>query len=345
MSSQNANNQKPEQTEEKVTVRHTITAEETFTLAKDVFDIRCFIKNVYANRAVIARRLNIITLSISAIFTIVYAAYVLFSALTNQLKVGYGIVLYVMLGVYAALFIALLIVTACSGKVKTKNVLIIKRTLKVFKILVRLASVAISIAAIVFSGGEDTAGGVAVKIIILVFSIIMLVLQIVPLLFGGLAKTVRWLLSPVKVKYRFSKVVLEWYELAVSGTPQGNVKKVSSRYFDDIGALIDNNLIPALGNRYINSIKPAALLNVTNRADEGDRPVLEGILKSVFAYATECGYVTFDPCKDLNFEGSVEEEEKPPKKTLKGRLLNIGQKIGKNMLNKYISESSGEENK
>ena len=45
--------------EEKVSVRHTINAEETFTLAKDVFDIRCLIKNVYNNRAVIARRINI----------------------------------------------------------------------------------------------------------------------------------------------------------------------------------------------------------------------------------------------------------------------------------------------
>jgi len=341
----NKNNGQTEKTDEKVTVRHTITAEETFTLAKDVFDIRCFIKNVYANRAVIGRRLNILTLATSAVFTLIYAAYVLFTALTQKLNVHYSIVLYVLLGVYAALFITLLIVYACSGKAKTKNVLAVKRTLKVFKILVRLASVAISIAAIVFSSGEETAGGVAVKIIILIFSIIMLVLQIMPLLFGGLAKTARWLLSPVKVKYRFSNVVLEWYELAVSGTAHGRVKKVSSRYFEDIGALIDNNLIPALGNKYINAIKPAALLNVTNRADEGDKPVLEGILKSVFAYATECGYVTFDPCKDLNFEGSVEEEEKPPKKTFKNRLLKFGQKIGKSVLNKYISDSNGQENK
>ena len=42
--------------EEKVSVRHTINAEETFTLAKDVFDIRCLIKNVYNNRAVIASK-------------------------------------------------------------------------------------------------------------------------------------------------------------------------------------------------------------------------------------------------------------------------------------------------
>lgn len=38
-----------EENKERVNIRHTISAEETFTLAKDVFDIRCFIKNVYAN--------------------------------------------------------------------------------------------------------------------------------------------------------------------------------------------------------------------------------------------------------------------------------------------------------
>ena len=57
-----------ENAEEKVSVRHTINAEETFTLAKDVFDLRCFIKNVYANRAVIARRLNVLTLTVSTVF-------------------------------------------------------------------------------------------------------------------------------------------------------------------------------------------------------------------------------------------------------------------------------------
>ena len=62
-------NKQDRQTEEEVVnVRHTITAEETFTLAKDVFDLRCFIKNVYANRAVIARRLNILTLTVSTVF-------------------------------------------------------------------------------------------------------------------------------------------------------------------------------------------------------------------------------------------------------------------------------------
>ncbi len=334
-------------TEEKQVVRHTITAEETFTLAKDVFDLRCFIKNVYSNRAVIARRLNVLTLSVSTAFTLLYAAYVIFTALTSKLNIKLEIVLYSLLGVYALLFTVLLIITACSVRAKTKNLRAFKRVLAVFKILVRLSSIAISIAAIVLStvGGEMEASGMALNVVIIVFSIIMLVIQIIPLLFGGLGKMARWLLSPVKTKYRFATVALEWYELAVSGSDMGSVKKVSSRYFEDIGALIDNYLVPSLGKKYINTIKSAALLNVVNRADEGDRPVLEGVLKNLFNYATERGYVTFDPCKDLNFQGSVEEEVKPPKPTMKGRLLKMGQKIGKSMLDKYITGSTTDDKK
>lgn len=332
-----------EQEEEVVNVRHTITAEETFTLAKDVFDIRCFIKNVYANRALIAKRLNILTLSVSTVFMLLYSAYVLFSGFTRKLNLTYEIVLYSFLAAYAVLFIAFITLFLCSRS-NTKKVKRYKKVLKVFKLSVRLISLAVSIAAIVLSGVESS--NVAVEIVIIIFSVITIIFQIIPLLFGGIAKLVRWLLSPVKVKVRFSVVVLEWYELAVSGSAQdGAVKKVSKKYFNDIGAVIDNYLIPALGKKYISSITSSALVSAVARIDEKDKPVLEGVLKNVFAYATECGYVTFDPCKDLNFEGSVEEEEKPQKTTLKGKLLKMGEKIGKSMLDKYITGSSDKKDK
>ncbi|MDE6667366.1 MAG: hypothetical protein K2K38_03335 [Clostridia bacterium] len=338
--------QNEQQTEEQVNIRHTITAEETFTLAKDIFDIRCFIKNVYANRAVIARRLNILTLTISTIFMLLYSAYVLFAGLTNKLGLKFQIVLYCLLAAYVVLFIVLITISVLGSKAGTKGVIKVKRTLTIVKLLVRLLSVAISITAIVLSRSDDTAAAsVAVDILIIIFSVITIIVQLLPLIFGGTGKMVRWLLSPVRAKYRFSKVILEWYELAVSGNAKsGAVKKVSSKYFDNIGRQIDTYLIPSLGRRYINSIKPAALLNVVDRATEEDKPVLEGILKNVFSYAAECGYVTFDPCKDLNFEGSVEEEEKPPKQTIKDRILKFGIKKGKSMLNKYIAENTDENN-
>lgn len=340
--------QKTQNEEEVVNIRHTISAEETFTLAKDVFDIRCFIKNVYSNRALIARRLNLLTLTVSTLFMLLYGAYVLFTGFTKKLNFEASIVLYCLLGAYAALFIVLMIISLCSARASTKNLVKIKRVLKVFKLLVRLVSIAISITAIVFSqtSGNTTASTVAVDILIIIFSVLTIIIQLVPLLFGGTGKLVRWLLSPVKIKYRFSRVVLEWYELAVSGNArEGAVTKVSKKYFDDIGALIDNCLIPALGKKYVTAIKPAQLLGVVDRCSEDDKPIVEGILKNVFAYATECGYVSFDPCKDLNLEGSVEEEEKPKKKTMKDRLLGMGQKIGKSMLDKYITGSTENKDK
>lgn len=332
-----------ESAEEKVSVRHTINAEETFTLAKDVFDLRCFIKNVYANRAVIARRLNVLTLTVSTLFMMLYSAYVLFTSLTRKLAVQLEIALYSMLGVYGALFIALIIVYACSTRANTKSMVKYKRVLNVFKLLVRLTSVAISITAIVFANGSGdmTAQNAAVQILIVVFSVITVIVQVIPLLFGGTGKLVRWLLSPVKVKTRFSKVLLEWYELAVSGSArEGAVKKVSSEYFDDIGVLIDNYLVPAAGKKYISTFKSVTLLNLVERAPEEDKPILEGVLKNVFSYAEECGYITFNPCRDLPFEGSVEVEEKPARQTMKGRLLKVGQRIGKSVLDKYIMGSN-----
>lgn len=336
-----------EEVEEKVNIRHTITAEETFTLAKDVFDIRCFIKNVYANRAVISRRLNILSLTVTTLFTLLYAGYVLLTGFTKKLAMDFKLVLFILLGVYGVLIIILAIIFICQSRANTKRAKKIKSVLKLFKLFVRLVSLAISIFALVLSSmaGGESASGMAVNVLIILFSVIMLIMQIIPLLFGGLGKMARWLLSPVKAKHRFSSVVVEWYELAVSGTgTSGSVKKVSKKYFEDIGTLIDNALIPALGKKYISTIKPVALLNVVEQVDESDRPVLEGILKNVFAYATECGYVMFDPCKDLNFAGSVEEEEKK-KSSLKDKFMNVGKKLGKSMLDKYISGTSGGDDK
>lgn len=334
------------QQEEKVNIRHTITAEETFTLAKDVYDLRTLIKNIYANRAVISRRLNILSLSFSAVITLLYAAYVLFTALTKKLSLEFTLTLYILLGIYAALFVVLIIFWATSSKGGTKNIRRTKKVLKVFKLLVRMMSIAVSVVAIVYtSQGPLAAQNVAVDILIVVFSIIMLIVQIIPLLFGGLGKLARWLISPVKKKCRFSYVLLEWYDLAVSGTVvKGSRRKISSKYFEDIGTIIDNYIIPALGKKYISTIKSAQIYSVVARVDEAERPIIEGVFKNVFSYATECGYVTLDPCKDLNFEGSVEEEERtPPKKTFKDRLAGLGKKIGKKALDKIINDNITEE--
>lgn len=332
--------------EEKVKIRHTITAEETFTLAKDVFDIRCFIKNVYANRAVIFRRLNILSISVSSLFTFVYAAYLVFCGFIGKLNLGWEIAVYAVLGVYAALIVAIIAVSACANNARTGDMRKIKKVLTYSRVGVRLLSLAISIAALAISvtGGEYAAPHYALDVLIIVFSIIILIIQLIPLLCGGLACLARWLLSPVKVKYRFSAVALEWYELAINVTDRKRTVKVAKKHCDDIGRIIDFYLLPALGKRYINSVKPQTVLNVVAGVPEEDKAVTEGVLKSVFAYAEECGYVTFNPCRDLDLEGSVEEEPKQ-KKTMKERLFGIGKKIGKNMLDKYIADNTESESR
>ncbi len=328
--------------DEKVTVRHTINAEETFTLAKDVYDIRNLIKNVYSNWAVIARRLNVLSMSVSLVFTLIYVAYIFGTGLFKKLSFGSEIALYVLLGIYGALFLTLFIVTMCGLGAKAKNIKRYTKALSYFRLVVRLLSVAITIVALAFAmGGEYSAKYVAVDIVLIIFSIICLVFQVIPLVCGGFGKLARWLLSPVKIKYRFSVVALEWYELIVTSSGDSKIiKRVAQKYYDEIGICLDNYLIPALGKKYVVSIRPAQILSVVDGAGEEDKPLVEGILKNVFAYAVECGYLTFDPCKDLNFEGSIEEEEKQPK-SVKSRLIGmLMNKFGKPMLDKYIDKNT-----
>ncbi|MDE6597542.1 MAG: hypothetical protein K2K60_02775 [Clostridia bacterium] len=326
---------------EKVEIRHTINAEETFTLAKDVFDLRCLIKNIYSNRAIIARRLNILSLTISFVYTLLYVGYIFLTGLTQKLNLGGEIALFCLLGVYAAMFAVLFILTLCGTGAKAKNIRRLNKAMSVFRLIVRLLSLALTIVALVFATADGYAAKhIAFDIVLIIISIICLVFQVIPLLAGGIGKLARWLLSPVKIKYRFSVVALEWYELAVTdGGENKTVKRVSKKYYDDIGVCLDNYLIPELGKKYVSQIKPAAILNVVEGAGEEEKLLVEGILKNIFEYATECGYVTFNPCRDLNFEGSIEEEVKQ-KKTLKERLMGVGKKVGMSLLDKYINKNS-----
>lgn len=320
-------------------IRHTISAEETFTLAKDVFDLRTLIKNVYSNRAVISRRINIITFCVSTLFTLVYLAYVIFASIYGKIiSQATEITLYVLAGAYALLGVVLLTLTLISFKTSAKNIKKLNTALKIIRLTVRLVSIVLSIAAIALSGAEGGSVNVALEITVIILSVITILVQLLPMFFGGAAKFVRWLISPVKIKMRFSAVSVEWYNLAVTGKPPaGTAHKISKRHYDAIGQVIDGVLNPALGKKYINAIKPAQLLDIAENCDAESRPVAEGVLKSIFAYAAECGYVVFDPCRDLNFTGSVEEEKK---KTFKERLAGVGVKLGKKMLDKYIAASS-----
>ncbi len=320
-------------------IRHTISAEETFTLAKDVFDIRCFIKSVYSNRAQIARRLNIVGLVFSLAFTLFYSAFLLFGGIYKKLTLGWEIVVYSVLGVYAVLVITLFAVTiAFNRRATTENAKLHTKILKIFRYIIRIASLAMSICALALSVAADTADsvGVALDTIAIIFSIISVIVALVPLLCGGVGGLVRWLLSPAKIKRRFSLVVFEWYNSIVSGSPATNfTKKVSPEYIADISRCIDNYLVPALGKKYASAIGTNQIFAVINSAPEEDRSVLEGTIKNVFGYALECGYVTSDPCRDLQLTGSIEIVEKPKKEPLKVRL---GKKIGKKIVKQFFGD-------
>lgn len=328
--------------EEEKKIRHTISAEETFTLAKDVFDIRTFIKNAYANRAVIARRINVLTLCVSMVYTLLYVSYALYKALSNTITFAQEMFVYVSIGIYAAVLIVLTIITLLSSRTTTKNLKRFSLSLRIIRFIIKLLSIIMAISAIVIStnnGGSSSQ--IALDITIIVFSIISTIVLSLPMFFGGIGRFVRWLLSPVKAKHHFSAVAMEWYQFALTGKPtKGAATKVAKKHYGAIEALIDGTLVPALGKKYINTIKSQNLLALVENCPEEDRPVLEGVLKSIFAYATECGYVVFNPCRDLNFEGTVEEEKK---KTMKERFIGLGAKIGRKALDKYIASTSDDD--
>ncbi|MCD8295494.1 MAG: hypothetical protein LUE27_09680 [Clostridia bacterium] len=341
-----ADDAEEDSTQETREIRHTINAEETFTLAKDVYDIRNVIKRVYSNRAVIARRLNIITLTASAVFTVLYAIFVIFGGILGKLTEGLKIYAYIIFAVYAAVVIAILAVALSSRGARTRTVKRISKAMKYLRLILRLLSLAVSITAIAFATSDNySAAREAWDIVVLVLSIIILIIQIIPLLFGGALRLCRWLMSPVKAKYRFNAVALEWYDLvSTDRSPRTGVKRVPKKFLQDVSRIIDDTLIPALGRKYMDSIKPTALYTIAASAPDGDRPVVEGILKSIFGYAAEFGYVAEDPCRDLGFEGSIEEEIRKHK-TLKERLFGVGEKVGKKALDKFINSSTEEKDK
>lgn len=323
-------------------VRHTISAEETFTLAKDVFDLRCLIKNIYANRAQIARRLNIVSLGFSIVYTLFYISLMLYISIAGKLSLGWEIAVYTLAGVYA-LFIVQLSVFAVyvGGGATTKTVKRNNKILKILRYFVRISSLAMSIAALCVSGSEPDAINIALKVVLIVVSVISIVLTTVPLLCGGLGGMARWLMSPTKRKMTFSSVILEWYNLVTeNSTAYNSVQRVEKKLSADIGRCIDGYILPALGNKKVGAIGTNQIFSLIERTPEEDRAVTEGIIKNVFVYALECNYIQTDPCRDLKLEGSIEVEQKPKKEPFKVRL---GKKIGKSIVKQLLGDN--EENK
>ncbi len=320
-------------------VIHKISADEAFTLAKDVYDIRCLIKSVYANRAQIKRRLNFVGTIGSICFTLLYVAFMIFSGITKITSLASQVIIYTIIGVYAALTVAVIVFSIVSSRSSTtKNVKKKNNTLKILRYVTRVVSLIMGITAIVISAisGTDDSMSIALNTVATIVSIVFVIFSALPLIFGGFGGLARWLLSPTKIRRRFSFVVLEWYQLLVSDN--GNhktIKKVSKEYVEDIGRIVDGNLLPSLGRKYIQTITVSNIYSALELVPEEDKAVTEGVLKNVFGYAEECGYVNVNPCKDMNLEGSIEVAEKPKKPSLKEK---IGKKLGKGIINSIFGD-------
>lgn len=320
-------------------VIHKISADEAFTLAKDVYDIRCLLKSVYANRAQIKRRLNFVGTIGSVVFTLLYVAFMIFSGITKITSLASQVIIYTIIGVYAALTIAVIVFSLVATRSSTtKNVKKKNNTLKILRYVTRVVSLIMGITAVVISAvsGADDSMSIALNTIATIVSIVFVVFSALPLIFGGFGGLARWLLSPTKIKRRFSFVVLEWYQLLISDN--GNiksVKKVSKEYVEDIGRIVDGNLLPSLGRKYIQTITVSNIYSALELVPEEDKAVTEGVIKNVFSYAEECGYVNVNPCKDMNLVGSIEVEEKPKKVSLKEK---IGKKLGKGIINSIFGD-------
>ncbi len=332
--------QAPQDEQQERPVRHTISAEETFTLAKDVFDLRCFIKNIYSNRAVIARRLNLFSLVCSLIFTMFYAAFTVYSVVAGTFSLGMEIAIWCMLGIYVVFVVLLVLVTYFAVDATTRTVKRYNKALKIFRMCIRLVSIILAVVAISAGTGKlNTSAGIAVETVLIIISILIIIIQAIPLLFGGVTNLARWAFAPAKGRARFAVVLLEWYELVREGVENSpSTSRISPKYVADINRCIDGYLIPALGKKYITSVSAQDIYNTVEAAPEELRGIAEGVFKRVFGYAAECGYVNSDPTRAMELDDKLNGPEKKPRRTIKTRLMDLGKKIGKSIVKSYLDD-------
>ncbi len=296
-----------------------------------------WIKPVYDNRAQIARRLNAVSTAISIIFFMLYIPFLLMGKLYKDLSLGLDVAIYVCIGVYIATLFALFIVTLVSGKSSsTEMAKKHKKTRKIVLLVVRLASLAIAITALVISAthGNKSTIGATFDTVAIVFAVMSIIFTGLPLIFGGVAGFFRWLISPAKVKYRFSFVAIEWYQSLTSEQQLNKaIRRAARKYGERMRVLLDDYFLPAIGKKYMYAVDCAALLKLLDSVPAEERNIAEWMTKEIFDYAEECGYVRINPCKDLELEGDIDLEGKNKKaaedKRKRPSIFNRKQKKGK----------------
>ena len=278
-----------------------------------------WVKPIYDNRAQISRRLNSVSTAISIIFFMLYIPFLLMGKLYKDLALGLDVAVYVCIGVYITTLLALLIVTMVSGKSSsTEMAKKHKKTRKIVLLVVRLASLAIAITALVISAthGNKSTIGATFDTVAIVFAVMSIIFTGLPLIFGGMAGFLRWLISPPKVKYRFSFVAIEWYQSLTSEQQLNKaIKRAARKYGERMGALLDNYFLPAIGKKYMYAVDRDALLKLLDSVPAEERNIAEWMIKEIFDYAEECGYVRINPCKEMELEGDIQLEEKQKKAT------------------------------
>ncbi len=278
-----------------------------------------WLKPIMDNRAQIKRRWNGLVTAVSVMFFLIYVPILLFNKIYKGLSLGWDIALYVCIGVYIVMLATLIAVTVATGNsTSTEAAKQRKKAAKIVLFVVRLASLAMAITAICISGnGKST----ALDTIALVFATVSLVFSALSLVFDGAVGFFKWLISPAKMRYKFSFVAFEWLQSVDEGKREQSrlVKKLLSKNRKRIAACLDNYLLPAFGKAYIDAVDADKLVYVLGNLPDEDKNLTGWIIKDLFDYAFGCGYVKENPCEGLELELFM-EQEKPPKAEGEGAL-------------------------
>ncbi|MGN1103657.1 MAG: hypothetical protein ACI4QI_02155 [Candidatus Coproplasma sp.] len=277
-----------------------------------------WIKPIIDNRVHIKRRWNGLVTAISVIFFLLYVPILLFTKISKGLSLGWDIALYTCIGVYVVAVVVMLIITIASGKSSSTQAS--KRWRKasgIILFLVRIASVALSITAIIISGSGESS---ALDTILMVLAITSIVFTSLSLIFGGAVGFFKWLISPAKIRHKFSYVAFEWKQLHDEGkrNQDKRFKRMYTKHGERVAACLDNYLLPALGKVYIDTVDEDKIEGVLNSVPEEDLNICEWAFKDLFDYALNCKYVAVNPCESMELEGDILKEKQPKRQKADG---------------------------
>ncbi len=307
-----------------------------------------WIKPIVDNRAQIKRRWSALVTAISVVFFLLYVPILLFSKIAKGLSLGWDVALYICIGIYVVAVAVMVIITVASGKsTSTQTSKRRHKAATVMLFVVRIASLALSITAILVSGkGEST----ALDTILMVLAITSIVFTSLSLIFGGAVGFVKWLISPAKIRRKFSFVAFEWKQTLDEGKREKDKKtgKAYAKHSDRVAACLDKYLLPTFGKAYIDTVDKDKLLFLLGQLPQEDINLTEWTIKDLFEYAFNCGYVADNPCEGLELTGDI-AKEKPQKRKREegtgffGMLASVFNKRGEKGTDSDVIEITDEE--